>query len=231
MIPDLVSIVIPVYNRESFLAEAIESALAQGDIRSEILIVDDGSTDGTAEVARRYSERVTFLRQENAGPPAARNRGVREARGEYLTFLDSDDLWPPERSRVLLERLVANPTALGAMGHLQYIPVEVSRSERFAAARREAEPVLNYNLSASLFRAESFRAVGMFDESMEYSDDWDWFVRARDKGMRIEILPEVTLINRRHGGNLSNQRETGNHYTLLMVKKALDRRRAGGKTP
>jgi GT2 family glycosyltransferase len=117
------------------------------------------------------------------------------------------------------------------MGHLQYLPVDVSRSGGFAAAREAVEPVLNYNLSASLFRAESLRAVGEFDEILRYSDDWDWFVRAREQGLRIEILPEVTLINRRHGENLSNQRETGNHFTLMMLKKALDRRRGGGKTP
>jgi glycosyltransferase involved in cell wall biosynthesis len=231
MNPGVVSIVIPVYNRESFLAEAVESALAQEGIRPQIIVVDDGSTDGTPSVARRYAQRITYLRQENAGPPAARNRGVREAQGGFLSFLDSDDLWPPDRSRALLECLDAHPAAGGAMGHLQYIPVDVTRSGRFAAARREAEPVLNYNLSASLFRMESFRAVGPFDESMKFSDDWDWFVRAREKGMQIEILPGVTLINRRHGGNLSNRRDAGNHYTLLMLKKALDRKRSGGIKP
>jgi glycosyltransferase involved in cell wall biosynthesis len=231
MIPGLVSVVIPVYNREEFLAEAVESALAQEQVRLEVLVVDDGSTDGTPAVAGRYSDRIIYLRQENAGPPAARNLGIRTARGEFLTFLDSDDLWPPQRTRRLLECLAAHPEAGGAMGHLQYLSVDVSRSSGFAAARAEAEPVLNYNLSASLFRSERLRAVGEFDETMRYSDDWDWFVRAREQGLRIEILPEVTLINRRHGENLSNQRETGNHFTLMMLKKALDRRRGGGKTP
>jgi glycosyltransferase involved in cell wall biosynthesis len=231
MIPGLVSVVIPVYNREGFIAEAIESALGQQDAEMEILVVDDGSTDGTISAASRYGSRIRLIRQENAGPPAARNRGIADAQGEFLTFLDSDDLWPSRRTRVLLDCLQAHPEAGAAMGRMQYIPVDVSRSSGFAAACGEAEAIVNYNLSASLFRASALRAVGLFDESMRYSDDWDWFVRAREKGVRIELAPEVTLINRRHGENLSNQREIGNHYTLMMLKKSLDRRRAGKQKP
>jgi glycosyltransferase involved in cell wall biosynthesis len=229
MIPGLVSAVIPVYNREDFLAEAIESALGQEGVRIEVVVVDDGSTDGTPATARGFREQVVYLRQENAGPPAARNRGVNAARGEYLAFLDSDDLWPPERCRLLLERLEVCPKAGGAMGRLQYIPLEATRSARFAEARRGAEPVFGYNLGACLFRAETFRGVGGFDATMTQADDWDWFVRARERGVRIERIEQVTLINRRHAGNLSNLREEGNHYALLMLKKALERRRAGGK--
>jgi glycosyltransferase involved in cell wall biosynthesis len=231
MIPGLVSVVIPVYNREGFLAEALESVLGQEGIQSEIIVVDDGSTDGTSAVASRYAGRIVYLRQENAGPPAARNRGIRAAQGEFLSFLDSDDLWPPRRTRQLQECLAAHPEAGGAMGHLQYISVDDSRSDRFAEACRAAAPILNYNLSASLFRARIFQTVGLFDEAMRYSDDWDWFVRAREQGVKIEIIPEISLINRRHAENLSNQRETGNHFTLMMLKKALDRRRSEGKKP
>jgi glycosyltransferase involved in cell wall biosynthesis len=226
MIGGLVSVVIPAFNRESFLAEAVESALRQADVRVEVLVVDDGSTDGTPMVARGFADRIVYLRQGNAGPPAARNRGVRAARGEFLSFLDSDDLWPPDRTRKLAECLAAHPDAGGAMGHLQYVSVEDSRSARFAAVCRETGAVLNYNLGASLFRTERFLSVGLFDESMKLSDDWDWFVRAREKGVEMAILPDVTLINRRHGGNLSNRRAEGDHYTLRMLKRALDRRRS-----
>lgn len=231
MISGLVSTVIPVYNREEFIAEAIESALNQQGVKMEILVVDDGSTDGTVAAASRFGSRIRLIRQENAGPPAARNRGVAAAQGEFLTFLDSDDLWPPHRTRLLLDCLTTHPGAGAAMGQMQYIPADVSRSDRFAAACREAEAIRNYNLGASLFRSSALQAVGGFDETMRYSDDWDWFVRAREKGVRIELVPEVTLINRRHGENLSNQREIGNHYTLMMLKKSLDRRRAREKKP
>jgi glycosyltransferase involved in cell wall biosynthesis len=224
----LVSVIIPVYNREGILAEAIDSALGQSEAALEIIVVDDGSTDGTADIAKGYGRRIRYVFQENAGPPAARNRGIEMAQGDTIAFLDSDDLWPQDRTHLLLTRLEGNPAAGVAMGHMQYIAMEVSRTAGFVEACRAAPAILNYNLSASLIRAEMFARVGRFDPSMRFSDDWDWFVRAREKDVPVEILPEVTLINRRHQENLSNQRDVGNHYTLMMLKKALVRRRTEG---
>jgi glycosyltransferase involved in cell wall biosynthesis len=225
---NLISVIIPVFNREEFLAEAIQSALAQRNANVEILVVDDGSTDGTAHVAEQFRDLIQYFYQENAGPPAARNRGIAAARGDWLAFLDSDDLWPPDRMQVLLQAVSSNPGVGIVMGHMQFIPLAVSRSADFDEARRTTPAVLNYNLSATLIRASLFASVGLFDVAMRYSDDWDWFVRAREQNVAIEFLPEVSLINRRHAGNLSNQREVGNHYTLFMLKKALDRRRKEG---
>lgn len=231
MTPDreLVSVIIPVFNREAFLAEAVESALGQAGAPLEVIVVDDGSSDGTARVAARYADRIRYVFQENAGPPAARNRGVSLAGGNFLAFLDSDDLWPPERTGILLQWLNAHPAAGVAMGHLKYILVETSRSPQYANALAETPAVLNYNLSAALIRASAMRAVRSFDETLRHADDWDWFVRAREQGIGIDILPDVTLINRRHRDNLSNERAVGDHYTLQMLKKSLDRRRAEKK--
>jgi glycosyltransferase involved in cell wall biosynthesis len=225
----LVSVIIPVFNREAFLAEAVESALGQAGASLEVIVVDDGSTDGTARVAAQFADRIRYVFQENAGPPAARNRGVSLAGGEFLAFLDSDDLWPPGRTGILLDWLNAHPATGVAMGHMKYIPVETSRSPQCAKALAETPSVLNYNLSAALIRVSAMRAVRSFDETLRYSDDWDWFVRAREQGIGIDILPDVTLINRRHRENLSNQRAVGDHYTLQMLKKSLDRRRAEKK--
>lgn len=231
MTPDksLVSVIIPVFNREAFLAEAVESALGQAGASLEVIVVDDGSTDGTARVAAQFADRIRYVFQENAGPPAARNRGVSLAGGEFLAFLDSDDLWPPGRTGILVDWLNAHPATGVAMGHMKYIPVETSRSPQYAKALAETPAVLNYNLSAALIRVSAMRAVRSFDETLRYSDDWDWFVRAREQGIGIDILPDVTLINRRHRENLSNQRAVGDHYTLQMLKKSLDRRRAEKK--
>jgi glycosyltransferase involved in cell wall biosynthesis len=227
-VSSLVSVIIPAFNRAEFLAEAIDTALGQRKVTLEVIVVDDGSTDGTSKVADRYAGRIHYFYQENSGPPAARNRGIAQAGGEFLAFLDSDDLWPADRTRILLNWLESHPSTEVAMGHLQYISLEMSRSAQFETACAEAPAILNYNLGAALIRAAAMRRTRAFDESLRFSDDWDWFVRAREQAVVLDVLPQVTLINRRHQTNLSNEREIGNHYTLQMLKKALDRRRKEG---
>src|ERR1700722_11062092 len=102
-----VSCVIPVFNGERFLAEAIESVLAQSYETSEIIVVDDGSTDGTKTVAARFDQRVAYVEQSNAGPASARNHGIQRASGDFIAFLDSDDLWHPEKTAIQLAHFAA----------------------------------------------------------------------------------------------------------------------------
>ena len=97
MTPGLISCVIPVFNGERYLGEALESVLAQSYQPLEVIVVDDGSTDETAEVARRYGERVRYVWQPNAGETAARNLGLTAAHGEFIAFLDADDVWDSEK--------------------------------------------------------------------------------------------------------------------------------------
>ncbi len=106
---DTISAVIPAYNAEAFLGRAIESALAQTRPPEDIVVVDDGSTDATAKVAERFGEPVRCIRQENAGPSAARNRGIREARGTHVAFLDADDEWLPGHLERAAECFAAHP--------------------------------------------------------------------------------------------------------------------------
>src|SRR6185503_2024667 len=104
-----VSAVIPAYQAAAFLADAVESVLAQTEPVGEIVVVDDGSTDGTAAVAASFGDRVRYVRQENQGVAAARNRGVAEARGRLVAFLDADDTWEPEKTARQLAHLRAHP--------------------------------------------------------------------------------------------------------------------------
>ena len=104
-----ISCIVPVYNSERYLAEALDSILNQTSQNLDVIVVDDGSTDGTEAVARRYSERIRYHRQANAGPPAARDAGIRLARREMVAFLDADDLWHPEKLDRQLARFQARP--------------------------------------------------------------------------------------------------------------------------
>lgn len=110
-----VSVVIPTYNRANCIGDAIESALKQAYLNKEIIVVDDGSTDNTFEVLNRYGEQIRVIRQENAGVSAARNAGVKAASGDWIAFLDSDDLWMPDKLQRQVEDLKEFPTAIGHM--------------------------------------------------------------------------------------------------------------------
>lgn len=120
MKPPLISVVIPTYNRASYLPQAVESALGQVGVEVEVIIVDDGSTDETPEVVSQrapvWGNRVLHIRQQNAERSAARNHGLRHARGGYVAFLDSDDLWRPDHTRQCIEALERNPEAIAAYG-------------------------------------------------------------------------------------------------------------------
>src|SRR5215475_2242760 len=107
--PPLISCIVPVYNGEKYLAEAIETIVQQSYRPLEIIIADDGSTDGTAKVAERYSNLLRYLRQDNAGTAAARNLGLSAAVGEFVAFLDADDLWHPEKLARQMGRFEARP--------------------------------------------------------------------------------------------------------------------------
>ena len=120
MEPPLISVIIPTYNRASFLPQAVESALGQAGVEVEVIIVDDGSTDETPELVNQrasvWGDRVSYVRQQNSERSAARNNGLCRARGEYVTFLDSDDLWRPDHARKCIEALRRHPEAVAAYG-------------------------------------------------------------------------------------------------------------------
>lgn len=222
--PLLVSVIIPVFNGERFLAGAVASVLAQTHGRLEVLIVDDGSTDGSAAVARSFGARVRYHAQANRGPAAARNQGIRLATGSLLAFLDADDLWSETKLALQVPRLAENPAADVVLGRAQYLrPVDDAGATTGFAPWGEPRTALNLN--CALARRQVFDRVGLLDESLFQCDDWDWFMRARELGVTLALHPEVVLRQRVHGGNITRDRERGNRFTLAMIQKSLQRRR------
>ncbi len=228
-----VSCVIPVYNGERFLAEGIESLLAQTRPPDEIIVVDDGSTDGTAGVARGFGDHVTYVHQENAGPAAARNRGVREARGEFISFLDADDLWEPTKLERQLRRFEARPELGYSVGLVQnFWEEEVAEERDRIAGTARAKPIPGYVTLTLLTTSSWMRELGGFDESLGHGDAADWFRRADAAGAVGELLDEVVARRRLHRDNRSrtNSGDSRDEF-LAMLKRKLDRERAsaGGK--
>ncbi len=220
MTQSLVSVIIPVFNGERFLADAIRSASGQSYQPIQIIVVDDGSTDGTGRIAHTFADRITYVRQENRGPAAARNAGLRHAQGALIGFLDSDDLWAPGKVALQVDALEKSPSFDIALGRLQRL--KLAEGNRFVP---HDGPELALNLGASLIRKQVFDRVGMFNESLRFADDWDWYMRARELGVSILVQDEAVLFYRRHQDNLTNQEETNNQATALILKRSLERRR------
>jgi glycosyltransferase involved in cell wall biosynthesis len=222
----LVTVVVAVYNGERFLRPALESLYAQDYQPFEAVFVDDGSTDGSAEIARAFAG-IRYVYQQNQGLAAARNTGLALASGEFLAYLDDDDLIPPHKLRRQAEYLVANPDVGCVLGRQEIMlesgvepPEWLTRDPIFGDL--DGIPFVS-----AMIRTELLRAVGGFDPSYRFAEDRDLFVRLREHGVRMEVLPEVLLFRRFHGENMNFRLRPQKHPLLRSLKAKLDRERAG----
>jgi glycosyltransferase involved in cell wall biosynthesis len=225
MQPDLlplVSAIIPVYNGAAFLAEAIESILAQTYPKHEIIVVDDGSSDRTREIAQSYPV-IRYLHQAHAGTAAARNRGVENAKGLYLAFLDADDLWMPDKLALQVAAFQADPTLEMVSGHVEQF-VNPGQEQAYSAS---ALPIPGYSTIAILIKRSALGSVGRFLEEHETAETIGWFSSLIDRDQRVLVLPEVVAKRRIHGANssLRNQAEK-NRSMIRILKKSIERKRA-----
>lgn len=226
----LLSVVIPSHNRASLLTEAIQSILCQQSGPMEIIVVDDGSSDQTGETVESFGPPVRLIQQAHAGPAAARNRGLKHACGEYIGFLDDDDLWAPDKLQLQLPRLLGEPDADIVLGHTQRM---IWRDEAAGGARflDYRKPVKLYSLGSALFRRVVFDRVGLFDENMRHSEDDDWFMRAKSLDISMIFLPQVSQYYRFHSNNMTHNKQEKIPDTLRLLKNRLDRIRGRSGEP
>lgn len=226
-VPDRVSCIIPVHNGDRFLDEAIGSILAQSHPASEIVVVDDGSSDRTPQIARRHEPEVTYLRQVRSGPASARNTGLAAATGEFIAFLDHDDRWRPEKLERQLERLESRPDLGVSLTLVQnfWEPEMAEEAARFADHPR-SRPTPGYSTVTMLARREVFDTVGAFDATLAHGDSADWFLRCEEAGVATDLLPTVLVDRRLHRDNRSRQLASASRDEFLnLLKTSLDRRR------
>lgn len=221
-----VSVVIPTYNRAELLPEAVVSVRRQGYPDLEIIVVDDGSTDCTPAVVRALGKDIHFVRlQRNYGVATARNVGISLASGDVIAFLDSDDLWPPDKLRIQTQRM--HPDVDVVWGKTQLLCHDQSNG---AFTPRDL-PFGSVLLGSALIRRALFDAdsVGPFDERLRQHEDLDWFMRARERPINIVLHDEVTLHYRLHGNSLTRDDQlrfiADKTMFLTVFKRSLERRR------
>jgi glycosyltransferase involved in cell wall biosynthesis len=224
----LISVIIPVYNGERYLGEAIESVLAQCYRPIEVIVVNDGSKDNTETIAGRYADHIIYTRQENRGPAAARNRGLQMSQGEVIGFLDADDLWSENKLSLQLACLAEDHSVEIVVGLSQPMRLR-SYKDGKAMFEKWYDPFCALLLSAALFRKSVFEKVGLFDETLHYGEDTDWFMRIREMGISMTLIQEVGLYYRRHESNMTLDSVARNRCFIKALKKSLDRRRKEGQ--
>lgn len=225
----LVSCIVPVFNGERFLREALDSILAQTHRPLDVIVVDDGSTDGTAAIVSTYGAKLRYLRQRNAGPAAARNLGLTVARGDYVAFLDADDLWHHEKLALQLERFQARPELELCVTLVQNFWIaELRHEQERYRGDRISQPLPGYIFQSLLARRSVFDIVGQLNEALRLGEDVEWFIRATDEGIMMDLLPEVLVSRRLHQNNISRPITASRDALLHIIKEALDRRRSSG---
>ena len=221
----LISVIIGVYNAARYLGEAIDSVLAQTHPRLELIVVDDGSTDGSGQVAESYGAPVRCIRQENGGMAAARNRAIPEVRGNFLSFLDADDRFPPDKLRNQLDLFHAEPELDVVYGHVtEFLSPDLDERAQ-ALLRAPAHDVPWPTPNLMLVRRESFLRVGLFSTDLKVGIGVDWHARANELGLRSAVPPIVVLERRLHAANNGIRQRQSKPQYLHVLKAALDRRR------
>lgn len=223
-----VSCIIPVFNGEAYLGEALESVFTQTLLPAEVIVVDDGSTDGTRDVIDRFGGRIRYVRQDNRGPAAARNHGIALATGPLLAFLDADDLWLPPKLDRQAQRFAERNDLQVSVTQVRNFWIEELRAEAEAMHdhRLAAAALPGYVPQTMLARRDVFARVGPFDERLRIGEDTDWFLRATDLGTVMELLPEVLVRRRLHRTNLSRSDAELQNNLADAVWRSLQRRRA-----
>jgi len=214
---DAVSAIIPAYNAGAYLAQAIASVRRQSVAVQEIIVVDDGSSDNTAQIA--LAEGAVLIQQPNSGAAAARNTGLQASSGEFIAFLDADDRWAEDKLEKQLAAFRQAPDTALVLGLTQPF-----RGDK----EKLCDSMLILLLGAALVKREVFEHTGPLDTALGMGEDTDWFMHVLELALPSITLPDTVLYYRRHAGNMTSDREAANRFLVRALKRSLDRRRQAG---
>lgn len=222
-----IDVIVPVFNGAPYLAETIGSILEQEHPGVNIIVIDDGSTDSSVDIARRFSN-VHVLQQENQGPAAARNAGIRVGEAPYIAFLDADDLWTPNKLNRQLDALHADETLDMVFGGMDYFysPELAPQDYPHKPAPQEKGQLI----SALLVRRSSLMSVGLLHEDLKFGEFIDWYHRAMSAGLKADFVEGTVFFRRLHANNYTRrQTDVKKDYLKLIRAKLLLGRTDGGE--
>jgi glycosyltransferase involved in cell wall biosynthesis len=220
----LVSIIMAVYNGEKYINEAILSLLNQTYPPTELIIIDDGSTDDTPNILRNFKNQFAIITQSNQGQPAAQNLGIQLAKGKYIGFLDSDDVYASHKISTQVEFLEQHPQIDMIYGYVkQFISPELPEHiKQTKHCPQQAEP--GYIAIGGLFKKECFEITGLFDTQWRVGYFIDWYMRAKEQQLKEHLINDIIAKRRIHDNNLGTYSKHYQHDYLRIVKAAMDRR-------
>jgi glycosyltransferase involved in cell wall biosynthesis len=224
---NLVSIIIPVFNAEKYVQEAIQSVLSQTYKNIELICINDQSTDNSLTILESFRNKIILVNNENnCGTAESRNKGIRIARGEYLAFIDNDDIWESNKLEVQMNHLRNNPALNVLFSYMQcFISPDIS--EEIKKIRYcPPDPTPGYIPSTVVIKRSSFKKVGYFESRWKNGESVAWIFKAKDVGLNFGIVDDVLVKRRIHETNKSAlDSSTSKSEYLRIVKESLDRRR------
>lgn len=223
----LVTTIIPVHNGERFLDEALKSVFSQDYKSFEIIVVDDGSTDGTPAVASHYKNLIRYVHQNNSGPAAARNLGISLAKGELIAFLDADDLWSSDKLAGQVRYLIRQRDVDVVQGLIQKMQWETTGIGNAGQFKNVGKPYHFVCLGSALYRASVFEKVGLLDPELWENEETDWFFRAWELGVSKVVLPQVSYYYRIHDTNMTLYQNLTYNGIPRLFQRHLSRIRSG----
>lgn len=212
---ETVSTVIIAYNSKAFIRDALDSVIAQTRPVDEIVVVEDGTDDGTAAIVAEYADHgVRYIHQENQGCAGARNTGIRATKGTYLALLDADDIWLPEKTEQQLALITGHPEVVLVAGNKIWWDIDQDVRKPFCYSERERAAIKHEifvnnpigNPSMTLIRRSALEQVGLFDREVTYGDDWECWMRLLTVG-EVAFHGEPVIVYRWHGDNISQRNQ------------------------
>lgn len=223
-----VSVIVPVHNGERHLGEALASVFEQTVPPGEVVVVDDGSTDGSLEVAARFPVRI--LRTEHRGASAARNSGITASTGPLVAFNDHDDLWQPDKLERQLAFLDAHPETGCVFCRIRaFMDPGIERPPWVLDEYLTGRGFVGFGPQSMLSRREVFDRIGGFATDLAIAEDADWVLRARDAGVRPAILDEPLVRHRLHASNVTGTGVVAAAEVFRVLRRATARRRAAAE--